>query len=50
MEAGSVAVESGETEEHSGMARLRVGIPEIYRSEFGKPKSKNFEKMTDLPK
>jgi hypothetical protein len=47
MEAGSVAVESGETKEHGGLVRLRVGLPEIYRSEFKKSKSKNFKKMTD---
>lgn len=50
MEAGSVAVESGEIEKHGGMARLRVGLLKIYRSEFGKHKSKNFKKMTDPPK
>jgi hypothetical protein len=50
MEAGSVAVESGETEEHGGMARLRVEHPKIYKSEFEKPKFKNFKKMTDPPK
>jgi hypothetical protein len=50
MEAGSVADGSGEAEEHSGMAHLRVGLPEIDRSEFEKPKSKNFKKMTDSPK
>jgi hypothetical protein len=49
MEAGSVAVESGETEEHGGKACLRVGLPEIYKSKFEKLKSKNFKKMTDPP-
>jgi hypothetical protein len=50
MEAGSMAVESRETEEYGGLARLRVGLLEIYRSEFEKLKSKNFKKMTDPPK
>jgi hypothetical protein len=43
-------MESGETEEHGGLARLGVGLPEIYRSEFEKPKSKNFKRMMDPPK
>jgi hypothetical protein len=50
METRSVADGSGEAEEHGGMARLRVGLPEIDRSEFEKPKSKNFKKLSDPPK
>jgi hypothetical protein len=50
MEAGSMEDESDEAEKHDGMAHLRVGLPEIHRSEFEKPKSKNFKKMTNPPK
>jgi hypothetical protein len=50
METRSVSDGSGEAEEHGGMARLRVGLPEINRSEFEKSKSKNFKKKLDSPK
>lgn len=50
METRTVSNGSGEAEEHGGMARLRVGLPEIDRSEFEKPKSKNFKKKSDLSK
>jgi len=50
METRSVSDGSGEAEEHGGMAGLRVRLPEIDRSEFEKPKSKNFKKKSDLPK
>jgi hypothetical protein len=50
LETKSVADGSGEAKEHGGMARLRVGFPEIGRSEFEKPKSKNFKKLSDPPK
>jgi hypothetical protein len=51
MEARSMEDGSDEAKEHGGMVRLRVGgLPEIDRSEFEKPKSKNFKKMTDPPK
>jgi hypothetical protein len=50
METRSVSDGSSDAEEHGGMARLRVGFPEIDRSEFEKPKSKNFKKKSDLPK
>jgi hypothetical protein len=45
--AGSVAKGSEEAKEHDGMACLRVGLSEIDRSKFEKPKSKNFKKMTN---
>jgi hypothetical protein len=50
MEKRSVADKSGEAEKHGGMTRLRVGLPEIDKSEFEKPKSKNFKKLSDPPK
>jgi len=50
METRSVEDGSDEAEEHGGMARLRVRLPEIDRSEFERPKSKNFKKLSDPPK
>jgi hypothetical protein len=50
METRSVADGSSEAEEHGGMTRLRVRLPEIDRSEFEKPKFKNFKKLSNLPK
>jgi hypothetical protein len=47
METRLVANGSGEAEEHGGVACLRVELPKVDRSEFEKPKSKDFKKMMD---
>jgi hypothetical protein len=47
MQRGLVAHGSGEAEEHDGVARLRVELLEVNRSDFEKPKSKEFKKMMD---
>jgi hypothetical protein len=41
---GLVVDGSGEVEEQSGVACLRVEFPKVDRSVFEKPKSKNFKK------
>lgn len=50
MLARSMEDESDEAEEHGGIARLRVRLSKIHRSEFEKPKSKKKKNLTDPPK
>lgn len=40
---------SFEADEQSGVARLRVELPEVDIFEFEKPKSKKFKEVVDLP-
>jgi hypothetical protein len=47
METGPVGDGSGEAEEQGGVARLRVELLKVDRSEFEKPKSKNFKEVVD---